>query len=50
MKTKLFFLLEEVYYSLDSVKEDNNVGTVPTARMMDFLSLTTEPGIPPHAL
>jgi len=26
------------------------VGTVPTARMMDFLSLATEPGVPPHAL
>ena len=26
------------------------MGTVPTAQMMDFLSLTTEPGVPPHAL
>ena len=26
------------------------MGTVPTAQMMDFLSLATEPGIPPHAL
>jgi hypothetical protein len=42
--------LPAVYYSSDTVKEDETLDRQPTAELLEYLALTSEHGIPPHEL